>query len=509
MNRLSTLLTFAALWLSACSMSPTPKSLAADAVAAMGGAEKLKAIQTVVMKGGTGTRLRLGQTVHVSDPETPGQLSDVVETLDLAGGRASLDYVLKNGDFTQHRHEVLTKRGDKPVGIEIIPMRPIIATSPGGLFSWGTQNSPEISLQRNAVTIMLAAADATGDTNAIEDQTFNGKMTKHVHTKSKSGEDVGLYFDPQSKLLAGYEVTDTETMLGDVAAQYILDDYKAVDGVMLPHHITVRKGGKDYSEVRYSSITINDPAGLAVFAIPDEASKEADEAVAAGEFSRVALTKIADGLYFARAYSHNSMIVEFPNWLAVVEAPYTEAQTNTLATVVAQQFPGKPIKYAAVTHHHYDHTGGVRGIVALGATLLVEKGHEAALKELIDAKHTNPPDELARRRSAQPPQPTGSIEVYEGKKVISDGRQALELYAVTGSTHVEPMVLAYVPSARALYQSDLFFPGTGGAPSPAAVHLLESVRKLRLRVDTNVGGHGGVGPGAELVKAGTAPIATR
>jgi hypothetical protein len=304
MNRRSTLLTFAALWLSACSRSPTPKSLAADAVAAMGGAEKLKAIPTVVMKGGTGTRLRLGQTVHVSDPETPGQLSDVVETLDLAGGRASLDYVLKNGDFTQHRHEVLTKRGDKPVGIEIIPMRPIIATSPGGLFSWGTQNSPEMSLQRNAVTIMLAAGDATGDTLGIEDQTFNGKMTKHVHTKSKSGEDVGLYFDPQSKLLAGYEVTDTETMLGDVAAQYILDDYKAVDGVMLPHHITVRKGGKDYSEVRYSSITINDPAGLAVFAIPDEASKEADETIAAGEFSRVALTKIADGLYFARAYSH-------------------------------------------------------------------------------------------------------------------------------------------------------------------------------------------------------------
>jgi hypothetical protein len=70
-----------------------------------------------------------------------------------------------------------------------------------------------------------------------------------------------------------------------------------------------------------------------------------------------------------------------------------------------------------------------------------------------------------------------------------------------GSAHVEPMVLAYVPGARVLFQSDLWFPGTGGAGSPLAKHLLESVRKLGLEVYTNVGGHGGVGPFMELVTA--------
>jgi hypothetical protein len=46
------------------------------------------------------------------------------------------------------------------------------------------------------------------------------------------------------------------------------------------------------------------------------------------------------------------MIVEFPTWLAVVEAPYTDAQTETLMRMLSQQFPGKPVRYAAVTHHH-------------------------------------------------------------------------------------------------------------------------------------------------------------
>jgi hypothetical protein len=84
--------------------------------------------------------------------------------------------------------------------------------------------------------------------------------------------------------------------------------------------------------------------------------------------------------------------------------------------------------------------------------------------------------------------------------------QSLELHAITGS-RMSNMVVAYVPKTGALFQSDLFFPGTGGNFSPEAQHLLESVRKLGLRVTTNVGGHGGVGPFVELVKAGTPPAA--
>jgi len=169
-----------------------------------------------------------------------------------------------------------------------------------------------------------------------------------------------------------------------------------------------------------------------------------------------------------------------------------------LARLVAVQFPGKPIRYAAVTHPHYDHTGGVRGMAATGATLIVEKRHESALRELVDAKHTHPADDLERRRTSG--QSAGTIETYDTTKAIADGGQTLEFYAITGSPHVEPMVLAYVPKSRVLFQSDLFFPGTG-AGGPLAEHLLASIHQLNLKVDTMVGRHGGVGPFDEIVKA--------
>src|SRR5215471_16993728 len=263
---------------SACSTTPTARKLAQDSVAAMGGAEKLTAIKNITMKEGTGTRLRLGQMVKATDQEAPADLKNVVDIVDLVNRRASLDYELNNRGFMQHRHEILTKLGGKPVGIEIVGTRPIIATTPGGLFSWGTQNSPEFLLRRNVVAIALAAANSASETDQAQDKELNGKTYKYASAKTKSGEDVGLYFDPQSKTLAAYEVLDTESILGDVNAQYILSDYKTVDGATLPHHIMVRKGGKDYSDVQFASITLNDPAAEQVFAIPDSARDEAGKA---------------------------------------------------------------------------------------------------------------------------------------------------------------------------------------------------------------------------------------
>jgi glyoxylase-like metal-dependent hydrolase (beta-lactamase superfamily II) len=482
----------------ACSQASDTRLLAAEVMEASGGVERFRGIRLLAMRGGKGTRLRLGQTVRVGDAEQPATLTAVTEIADLANGRAALDYQIRSGDFMQHRQEVLTKQGDRLVGLENVEPRPLAVVSPAGLFSWGTQNSPEMLLRRNVVTVLLAAVDnPTGD--APEDRTLDGRSYRFGAATLASGERVGLYFDTASSRLAAFETTDTEAMLGDVQAQYLLDDYRQAGNVTLPHKITIRKDGQLYAEAQFQSIAINDETADDVFDIPSTVTVEVDRAIEEGDYSPVTVERVADGVYFARAYSHHSLIVEFPSWLAVVEAPYTNAQSETLGRLLREQFPGKPIRYAAITHPHFDHIGGVRGLAAQGATILVARAHEPVLRRVLESPHTSPPDALHTRRQRQ--QPVGGIEVFEGKKVLSDGGQSLELYPVSGFPHVEPKVLAYVPTSRVLFQSDLFFPGTGGGASPDAVHLLKSVRQLKMQVDTNVGGHGGVAPFAELVKA--------
>ena len=66
-------------------------------------------------------------------------------------------------------------------------------------------------------------------------------------------------------------------------------------------------------------------------------------------------------------FSHHSMVVEFPDFVAIIEGPYTEAQSMTLERLIEDNI-GKPIRYVIPTHPHYDHTGGLRGLAAAGAS---------------------------------------------------------------------------------------------------------------------------------------------
>jgi glyoxylase-like metal-dependent hydrolase (beta-lactamase superfamily II) len=494
----------AALGGGCASTTPTTQSLARDAAAAMGGEDALKAVQSVVMRGGTGQRYRLGSTVRATDAEPAAALTNVVETLDLANGRAVLDYEIRNGDFAQHRQEILTRKDGKPVGLEQVGTRPLAVMSPAALFSWGTQNSPEFLLIRNPVSAVLAALTSPAP-NALESRVLNGETYQYGRARLPSGETIGLYFDTTTKLLAAFDAVDTESMIGDVPAVYRLSEYREVGGLRLPHAIEIHKGGQPYSNVTFASAAVNDTDALTVFTVPESVAEEADRAIAEGVYSPITLVKAANGVWFAQGYSHHSMVVEFPTFLAVVEAPYTEAQSHTLARVLRAQFPTKPMRYVAVTHFHYDHTGGVRGLASYGATILVEKGHEAVMRPLMESPHTNPPDALQRARQGGT---AGQLEIFEGRRTITDGPQSLELLAIAGNPHVDPKVLAYVPSTQVLFQSDLFFPGTGAPASPAAVHLFEQVKVLKLKVSINIGGHGGVAPFAELEEAAAAAART-
>src|SRR5215467_11317042 len=175
-----------ALAAAGCS-TPTAKSLSDEALTAMGGADKVRAIRTITMKDGAGAREQLLEPRHVGEDEPSAKLSKVTEIIDLSDGRASMHYVIDNDGFVQDRHEVMTKRSGKLVGLDYVGMRPVVATTVDGLFSWGTQNNPDITLRRNLVPILLAASTS----NAVaSDEMFAGKMAKHVHVKNTATADI-------------------------------------------------------------------------------------------------------------------------------------------------------------------------------------------------------------------------------------------------------------------------------------------------------------------------------
>lgn len=58
--------------------------------------------------------------------------------------------------------------------------------------------------------------------------------------------------------------------------------------------------------------------------------------------------------------------------------------------------PNKPIEYVVNTHHHFDHSGGLRAYVAEGAIVVTHQINKPYYEKIWANPHTIAPDRLSR-----------------------------------------------------------------------------------------------------------------
>jgi glyoxylase-like metal-dependent hydrolase (beta-lactamase superfamily II) len=154
------------------------------------------------------------------------------------------------------------------------------------------------------------------------------------------------------------------------------------------------------------------------------------------------------------------------------------------------RFPGRPVALLVNTHHHWDHSGGLRGYLAAGVPVATHARNVAFVRGIGAAQKTVRPDALSRR--ARLPAITG----IEDSLVVGDGNARVIVYRLP-TAHVEGMLAAYVPAARLLFTSDVLSPGPT-LPAAGTGELVALVRARGIAVDRVAGGHGGVAAWADV-----------
>ena len=69
---------------------------------------------------------------------------------------------------------------------------------------------------------------------------------------------------------------------------------------------------------------------------------------------KVESQKLADGVWLVAGGTHNSLAVEFRDYVTVVEAPLNEERSLAVIAEVNKLVPGKPIRYLVNTDHHWE-----------------------------------------------------------------------------------------------------------------------------------------------------------
>jgi len=281
-------------------------------------------------------------------------------------------------------------------------------------------------------------------------------------------------------------------VLGDVLVETSYSDYGELGGaillpsdVLFPARIVQTQGGHPTLDLTITSVNAYNP--YIIFPLPENVEK----AAAMPPQVNVETEEVADGVWYLTGGSHHSVAVEFDDHVVVVEGPQNDARALAVIDAVKETIPNKPIRYVVNTHHHFDHSGGLRAFVAEGATVITQALAKPYFEQVWANPHTVNPDQLAQ----SPRQPV--IEGVDERHVLSDGTRSLELHRLQDSNHASTMLVAYLPEERILIEADVYSPAPPNAPPPESAHpesvnLYNNIERLQLDVAQIVPIHGRV-----------------
>ncbi|MGH3306634.1 MAG: MBL fold metallo-hydrolase [Nocardioides sp.] len=194
--------------------------------------------------------------------------------------------------------------------------------------------------------------------------------------------------------------------------------------------------------------------------------------------------RIAPGIILLGGVSNNSMVVRRASGVVVVEGALHDLRAEAVIGFVRRRFPGERITHVITTHHHSDHSGGMRPYVALGARTVVHERAVPFFRRVFRERNSSiMPDRLDR--SDRPARfravPNG------GSVVLNDANRRIEVLSFNVAHSVD-MTVTFVEQGGVLFVSDVYSPP--GPPGDGGQALNDLIEANNLNVEWIAGGHG-------------------
>jgi glyoxylase-like metal-dependent hydrolase (beta-lactamase superfamily II) len=466
---------------------PTPEqTFVNDVATTLGGRDRIAAIKTLTIEG-DGTQGNLGQDMT---PEAAGQAFIVTgykRSFDV-GGRRSRTEQTRTPNFVYFQGP---QAQAQVLGIDTDVAYNVAANGTATRASMAAANDRRAEFFHHPLTIVRLMLDpATKVTNVRSE---GGQRLADV--TSGDGLALTLAIDGTSHQPQRVRSRTSHPNLGDVTVETSFADYEAVDGITLPTRLTTTTDNFRTQEIHVTKQTLDSAGELAAPAAAASATPATPPA------PTVTAEVVAPGVWALAGQSHHSALVELGDHLLLIEAPQSEARTLAVIAKARELQPAKPLTRIVNSHHHFDHSAGIRAAISEGLEVVTHQGNRGFFEMLAARPFTIAPDALAKN-----PKPL-KIATVSGELVLEDKTRTVVLYPIDGNPHGDLMLMAYLPKERLLIQADAFSPG--GSYHPYAANLLENIQKRKLRVDRLLPLHGEAVPFAELVKVAQAATATQ
>jgi glyoxylase-like metal-dependent hydrolase (beta-lactamase superfamily II) len=519
-----------ALW-PAGAQESRPLDLVRQATEAMGGVEALRSLRTIAIKG----------EVRHWEPEESYSAggrpiftdhSTFAVAWDLEKGMAHTNWD-RAIQFPAVTHDVYSEivtpeHGYADVAGTELVIRQSDLPPPGKQAMSGIRLASHLrELARSSPVLLLRAFDAPQKLQALPDQRLGGgafqggfggffpSVSLPAVAFTDGGTTFTILFDRATHLPAAIRTLDDDAILGDSNYDLILSDWRLVGGVKVARSLNYTLDNMRIAKMEYTEVIANPVFPEDIFVIPSVITAAAKPPATRDvpyqwvlrrlNFNRfpdsdainfmpgggLKLIELAPGAQHVVGGSHNGLIVAMKDYLVVFDAPINEWQSRFTIDAAKAKYPGKPVRYLVLTHHHTDHAGGARTYVAEGATVIVPRPDKAFFEQVFKAPHVAIPDELQRN-----PRPATVIEVAD-QMTLKDDSGEIRLFNIA-NPHVEGMLVGYVVDANLVWVTDMYSPARDQRKTPGAFNLYEALRQLGIKPMLLAGGHGGTASYADF-----------
>jgi glyoxylase-like metal-dependent hydrolase (beta-lactamase superfamily II) len=482
------MLLFAAAALIAGSAAAQNTGNAIQAAAAKMGVTNMKSIQY----SGTGWQGMVGQNFNPGIDWPRVDLKDYTRTIDFETMSSKEEYTRSQGNNS------LQGGG---AGFPFLQDQRV-QNFVSGNFAWTVNAQGQVIPQPDQAEIrrleiyltphgFLKGALATNGQTVLSRNEYGGRVTVVSYLVGGKYRVTGTI--NSDNLVQRVQTWVPNPVVGDLYVEFVYTNYRDINGVMMPrfhNHVDFDDGGHQpnpsggdhgFGLETLTAARVNIPN--AALTVPDNVRSTTVQPV------RVQSQMLGQGLWLIAGGSHNSVLVEFRDHVAVIEAPLNEERSLAVIAEVNRLVPNKPIRYIVNTHHHWDHLGGIRTYVHEGATIVTHENNKPYYQEILRARPwTLEPD----RFSLYPPEEWSEGYIFETvreKFILGDDTRTVELYNIQGLPHVQGMLVAYFPREKILVQADLFNSAATAANANSR-SLNANLQRLKLDVQQFVGIHG-------------------
>jgi glyoxylase-like metal-dependent hydrolase (beta-lactamase superfamily II) len=160
----------------------------------------------------------------------------------------------------------------------------------------------------------------------------------------------------------------------------------------------------------------------------------------------IPVVNVARGVW---RFGGGTIAIEFADHITLFEAGGGLARVKQVVAQARQLVPGKPVTQLIQSHHHFDHTAGLRQAVAEGLTIISRRDNGVIFKEMTDRKAPNFPDDL--HRSGR----TLRFIPVDDHLQLKDATMTMDVYRIIANNHIGDGVLAYIPEHKIYIEADI------------------------------------------------------